>query len=160
MTSPRRKPKKTSAADLWPVWAVLGCFALVVIYLTTLKGGADITKGDIGQPVEETKPDPNKPPPEPRKPGPGRPLDGLSLQAGWSVRISAETPMVDEAGGDVKADGVKKAPPGSIIKVLSRQWVERTRWYNVEVSGPDGRSLGTGWMRSMNLDGQNLKLVE
>ncbi len=162
MTSPWLQPKKSTAADLWPVWVILGCLVIVVVYLLTRPSSSDITKGDIGVPDEttETKPDPNKPPPKPRDPGPGRPLDGISLAVGWSIRISAETPMVDEVGGDVKSPEAKKVPAGSIIKILSSQWVGRTRWYNVEVTDNKGEDLGKGWMRSMNLDGQTLKKAD
>ena len=157
---PYWKPKETKSG-MWPVWVIIGLFVVVVFYLMSTKSSPDISKAEIGiADPEDAKPKP--PPGPPAKPKAGRPLDAYSLEVGWSVLISAPAPMVPEVGIDVKGPQAKPIPAGSIIKILAKQIQtqgrQNTKWYNVEATDAKGAAVGTGWVRSMNLEGEGQTL--
>lgn len=90
--------------------------------------------------------------------------EGLTL--GKTYTVSATTPLmpvydpkgVDEVGNALA--GMKQIPSGGRFRVISAARKGDTPWYEVEAWDKAQRSIGSGWINSMALIGQNLGLVD
>lgn len=83
------------------------------------------------------------------------------LELGKSYRISKETPLMPEfePSNPIEAlSRTKKLPSGSKITIISIETKNNTLWYQVRAYTPSGQSIGTGWINSIALIGQEIKI--
>lgn len=83
-----------------------------------------------------------------------------ALELGIAYRLSKRTPMTPEfEPADVTGAlaKIRYLDANSIIKIISARQKRATPWYEVQAKGPNGDSLGEGWVNSMALIGQRLE---
>lgn len=138
-----RRPK--SGAN-WPLWVILAVFAVGLI-------GFFASSGRRG-PERVTHPA------APRAAVPS--CDKLPV--GGCYCISRDTPLCEGCGKTyLESETAKRIvlPAGTQIGIIDARWAEKDRWYQVQAVASDGRThLGTGWISSVSLTGQHLKLLK
>lgn len=87
-------------------------------------------------------------------------LDPNSLDRNQSYRISRQTPLMSELNPADPLAAIAKTKylsSGSIIRIMSISKKLGIPWYKVAVSNSSGSYVGTGWINSTALLGQNLE---
>ena len=95
------------------------------------------------------------------KPSPN--LDPRALDVGATYVVSRSTPLMPSHSppDPLEAiDKMKRIPEGGLFKVLEVYKKNTTPWYRVTAAGKDKESLGTGWINSTALVGQELEGFE
>lgn len=88
-------------------------------------------------------------------------VSAKDLQKGGVYTISKETPLMPEfepADPIAAIAKLKKLPPGSVITVLSIRIKVNSPWYKVKAKSATGLSIGEGWINSIALIGQDIKI--
>jgi hypothetical protein len=126
------------------------------------KGGKTIT-GDIVGPmyVVEDKIEIDYPlasPPVGESPFPS--LNPLELEIGQSYIVSKQTPLApspDPADPMAAIQQIKQIPKGGVFEVLETAKKRNSPWYKVNAFNQRKQRIGTGWINSSALLGQELK---
>ncbi|MCH7937273.1 MAG: hypothetical protein IH994_09315 [Proteobacteria bacterium] len=89
--------------------------------------------------------------------------DPYSLELKRAYRVSKETPlmsMLNPSDPMAALKQVKYIPAGYVIKILSASKMHGNPWYRVSVTNQNGISVGSGWVNSTALLGQELHAVK
>jgi hypothetical protein len=84
------------------------------------------------------------------------------LTAGSSYRLSKETPLMPELNPSdpiAAIAAVRRIGAGGSISVRQVATKDGGTWYQVEAWEPNGTGLGSGWVNSAALMGQQLRIV-
>lgn len=87
-------------------------------------------------------------------------LDPRSLDVGATYVVSRSTPLMPSHSPSDPLQAIekmKRIPKGGSFKVLEVYKKKTNPWYKVTASGKDKKSLGTGWINSTALVGQQLE---
>lgn len=90
--------------------------------------------------------------------------DPEGLKPGTTYRLSRETPLVPERRpvDPVRAIALTRhVPTGTLIRVMTVDRSDSSHpWYRIVARTPSGSELGTGWVNSVALIGQLIKVVK
>lgn len=135
----------------WPLWVVLGVFALGVVGFLVQTGARRVR------------------PAKPRSPA--RPLADAEgfikgsepLHIGCCYCLSQRTPLCRECGvthAMEQPQDRKFLEAGTHIGIVGEKTMDGVRWYQVEAVASDGKTqLGRGWINAPSLADQYLRLL-
>jgi hypothetical protein len=86
-------------------------------------------------------------------------VDVRKLKVGESFFVSRETPLMPEVEPDNPLEAMqrmKKIPKGAAFKVYRVEKKGNTPWYGVRAIGSDKKRIGSGWINSDALLGQDM----
>jgi hypothetical protein len=90
-------------------------------------------------------------------------LDPMSLELNQSYKISKRTPLMPVLTSSDPLAELTKAKiitAGSIITIMSISELHSSPWYKVSVTDAAGTRLGSGWVNSIALLGQELEALQ